>query len=143
MEHMDGFRLVIPIKIRYGDLDPQWHVNNARYLTFLEQARTEYLQRLGLWDGEDFLKIGIILADVHLAFQSPVYLNQNVVVGIRTVHIGNKSIRFEYQIEDEDTGKSLARAETVVVHYDYEQLASTPVPDDWRKKISEFEGLKV
>ena len=36
---MADFRFYHPIEVRYGDLDPQGHVNNARYLTYLEQAR--------------------------------------------------------------------------------------------------------
>ena len=65
---MSVFRFHIPIDIRYGDLDPQWHVNNARYLTFLEQGRMEYLRALNLWDGEDFFKLGLIVADIHIAY---------------------------------------------------------------------------
>jgi acyl-CoA thioesterase FadM len=30
---MPAFRYYHPIEVRYGDLDPQGHVNNARYLT--------------------------------------------------------------------------------------------------------------
>ena len=36
---MDDFKFHHPIEVRYSDLDPQGHVNNARFLTFFEQAR--------------------------------------------------------------------------------------------------------
>jgi acyl-CoA thioester hydrolase len=44
---MPGFHYYHPIEVRYGDLDPQGHVNNARYLTYLEQARIGYIRHLG------------------------------------------------------------------------------------------------
>ena len=59
---MSTCRFYHPIEVRYGDLDPQGHVNNARYLTYMEQARIAYVAHLGLWKGPSFLDIGIILA---------------------------------------------------------------------------------
>src|SRR3990172_11574677 len=63
--HMPTFRFSHPIEVRYADLDPQRHVNNATLFSYLEQARARYLARLGLWDGKDFDDIGIIVAEAH------------------------------------------------------------------------------
>jgi acyl-CoA thioester hydrolase len=138
---MTSFRFYYPIQVRYGDLDPQWHVNNARFLSYLEQARLSYLKDLGLFDGHNFLDLGIIVADVHIAYLAPIQPFTNVRVGLRIVRMGTKSINIEYQIEDEDTGQVAARAETVMVSYDYHIQKSVPVPEKWRKVISEFEGI--
>ncbi len=81
--NMSEFRFHLPIEVRYGDLDPQWHVNNARYLTFLEQGRMEYLRAMGLWDGEDFFNLGLIVADVHIAYLAPMFLGQKVRLDLR------------------------------------------------------------
>jgi acyl-CoA thioester hydrolase len=137
---MVGYHFFIPIQVRYGDIDAQWHVNNSNFLTYLEQARFEYMLHVGLWDGKSFLEVGLIVADVHLAYLAPIQLLQKIRVGIRVTKIGNKSMRFEYQIEDTETEAALANAETVMVAYDYHQKLSKPVPDEWRKKIAEFEG---
>jgi hypothetical protein len=51
---MNGYRFYHPIEVRYGDLDPQGHLNNAKYLTFMEQTRVKYFLKLGLWDGQLF-----------------------------------------------------------------------------------------
>lgn len=139
---MTPFKFSIPIQVRYGDLDPQWHVNNARFNTFIEQARYEYLQHLQLWDGQDFFKCGVIVADVHMAYLAPIELGQKVRVDIRTSRLGNKSLTFEYQIVDNESGQVFGRAETVMVAYDYYAKQSIPVPDDWRAKIKAFEGLE-
>ena len=44
---MTDFNFSIPLDVRYGDLDPQWHVNNARFLTYLESARMGYFNEPG------------------------------------------------------------------------------------------------
>jgi len=138
--HMSQFRMYTSIQVRYGDLDPQWHVNNTRFLSFMEEARVEYLLKLGLWDGRDFFSVGLIVADIHVAYLAPIDLLHRVRVGIRTGHIGNKSLRFDYVIEDEDSGKTMATGETVMVAYDYRSQTSMPVPAHWRETISAFEG---
>jgi acyl-CoA thioester hydrolase len=140
---MGIFRFHCPIQVRYGDLDPQWHVNNARIATYIEQARLEYWQALGIFDGSSFFDLGLIVADVHISYLAQINLGQNIRVGVRIDRIGNKSMHFEYLIEDVDSGQTLVSAETVMVAYDYHQHESIRVPDDWRRRISEFEGVEL
>lgn len=137
---MGRFRFRIPLEVRYGDLDPQWHVNNARYLSFLEQGRIAYLVHLGLWDGQDFNNLGLIVADIHVSYLAPILLFQKIYLEMCTSRIGNKSLTFAYQICDEQTGQALATAETVMVAYDYHTHQSIPVPAHWRSTIAAFEG---
>ena len=101
---MAQFHLFVPIQVRYGDIDAQGHVNNSKFLTYLEQSRVEYLFKLGLWDGQDFQEVGLIVADVHIAYLLPIELRQSVQVAIRVAHIGNKSLRFEYEVQNTATG---------------------------------------
>jgi acyl-CoA thioester hydrolase len=138
---MTLFRYYHPIEVRYGDLDPQGHVNNARYLTYLEQARISYLRALGLWHGGSFLDVGIILADIRVTFQAPILFGQQVRAGVRVTQIGNKSLNMESSLEDGANGQLLASSSSVLVAYDYREARSMPVPEDWRKTIMEFEGL--
>ncbi len=137
---MDKFNFYLPIQVRYGDLDPQWHVNNARTVTYFEQGRFSYLRKLGLWDGVSFLDLPLIVADIHVAYLAPVFYEQLIRLGLGVARIGNKSLTFEYQIEDVASGQVTTRAETVMVYYDYRSRSSLPVPSAWRSKISEFEG---
>ena len=138
---MPDYRYYCPIQVRYGDLDPQGHVNNARYLTFTEQARVSYLVKLGLWDGVSFMDLGLIVADLHISYLAPILISQSIQVGVRVNRIGNKSLHFDYQIEDKDTAQVMSRCETVMVAYDYHTHASMPVSSSWREIISAFEGL--
>jgi acyl-CoA thioester hydrolase len=138
---MPEFRFYYPIDVRYGDLDPQGHLNNAKYLTYIEQARIHYIKHLGLWDGGTFFNIGIILADVHLIFRSPIHFGQPVRVGVRVSRLGNKSLNMEYRLEDASDGQELARGSTVSVAYNYHERKTIPLPESWRKAITTFESL--
>jgi|SRR5688572_5842941 len=141
---MSDFRFYHSIEVRYGDLDPQGHVNNAKHLTYFEQARVAYMIELGLFNkDQSFMEIGVILADVHLTYFDPIYFGQNIKVGVHAARFGTKSLTWEQNIVDADTEKELAKGEVVIVTYDYKEGKTIPVPQAWRKKIIEFEGLKV
>ena len=141
---MSQFRFYHPIEVRYGDLDPQGHVNNAKHLTYFEQARVAYLIELGLFTrDQSFMKIGVIVADVHLTYLKPIYFGQNIKIGVHTAKLGNKSMTWEQNIVDTDTGKALATGEVIIVTFDYRDEKTISIPHEWRDKISAFEGLKV
>ena len=141
---MSDYRFYHPVEVRYGDLDPQGHVNNAKHLTYFEQARIAYFIQLGLFTkDQSFMDIGVILADVHITYLEPVYFGQNIKVGIHISKLGNKSMTWEQNILDADTDKVLAKGEVVMVTYDYRTEKTIPVPPIWREKIGKFEGLAV
>ena len=141
---MSDFRFYHPIEVRYGDLDPQGHVNNAKHLTYFEQARVAYMIELGLFTrDQSFMEIGVILADVHITYLEPVYFGQKIKVGVQAARLGNKSMTWEQNIVDADSGRELSRGEVVIVTYDYKQETTIPIPQQWREKFIEFETLKV
>jgi acyl-CoA thioester hydrolase len=138
---MEEFRYWHPIEVRYGDLDPQGHLNNAKYLTFMEQARIQYIKHLDLWDGDKFLEIGIILADVRVTFLAPIEYTHQVQVGVRVTRLGNKSIEMVYSLRNPQTRQEYASGSTVLVAYDYHSRLTIPIPDNWRTVIQDYEGL--
>src|SRR5512142_1320449 len=112
---MSDYRFYHPIEVRYGDLDPQGHVNNAKHLTYFEQARVAYMIALGLFTrDQSFMKVGIIVADIHITYLAPIRFGQNVRGGVRTAKIGNKSMTWGQNVMDGDSGRELSRGELVI-----------------------------
>jgi acyl-CoA thioester hydrolase len=141
---MSDFRFYHPVEVRYGDLDPQGHVNNAKHLTYFEQARVAYMIELGLFTkDQSFMQIGVILADVHITYFEPIYFGQNINVGVHAAKFGTKSMTWAQNIVDADTGKELAKGEVIIVTYDYKEGKTIPIPQQWRERIIEFEGLRL
>jgi acyl-CoA thioester hydrolase len=139
---MSEFKFFHPTEVRYGDLDPQGHVNNAKYLTYFEQARIYYLIQLGLFNkDQSFMEVGVIIADIHVNYHSTTHYGDPIKVGVRTLKIGNKSITTEQCVMHAETGRVMASGNVVMVTFDYEGLKPILVPADWRQKISEFEGI--
>lgn len=139
---MTEYRFQHPIEIRYADIDAQGHLNNAKFLTFFEQARIQYLRHLGLFsDNQSFMDIGVILADVHIAFRAPVLWGMDVRVGVKSTRLGNKSLTVSQCLLNGANGQVMAEGEVVLVTYDYRSGQTLPIPAKWREAITRFEEL--
>lgn len=122
--------------MRWADLDALGHVNNATYLTYLEQARIMFFLTLALWDGKPD-KLGLIMARAIIDYKLPLNAEDTVTVYTRVARIGSKSFDTEQHIVCERDGlPTLAAAATItIVIYDYRSNQSTPIPDNWRDKL--------
>lgn len=138
---MTGYKFYFPIQLRFSDFDVLWHVNNARYLTYLEAARFAYYQRLGLFSGQDFNEIEMVVADIHISFRVPILLGQRIHVGMRVTRIGNKSMDMDAVIQDQDSSATMASSKTVLVGFDFKNNRTQPISERWRQAISAFEGI--
>ena len=133
------FRFTFTIPVRYSDIDAQGHLNHARYFSFMEEARFQYMIAVGLWHpSQSFEDVGQIVAEATCAYKAPVLANQTVAIGVRTTRLGHKSMVLTYEMR---VGEMVvATGRTVQVAYDYAAHRSMPVPAAWREKIQAFEG---
>lgn len=136
----DEFRFFHTQEVRYGDIDAQRHLNNARYFTFMEQARILYLLELGLWDGGDFEGVGMILAEQKCTYLQPILFGQSIRVGVRISRQGNKSFTMDYIFLKEGGADPLAYATSIQVAYDYTAQQSIAIPDAWRTTVETYES---
>lgn len=128
-----------PITVRYGDLDPQGHVNNAVYLTYVESARLGYYEATGIWRQDSGVLTGMVVAHIDIDYLASITLGMAIRVGTRLVRIGNKSLTLAFQMESLPEQSVVARGSSVMVAYDNAAQKSIPFPPDWREKISQYE----
>lgn len=137
----EGYRYHTPITVRFADLDALGHVNNAKYLTYIEQGRVLYVRDVCAWTG-GWETFGMILAKVTLDYQLPLRWNDQVGVYTRCERLGGKSFDLSYVIQRENPDSPpdiAATATTVMVAYDYRNDQTIPIPDSWRESILAYE----
>ena len=139
---MTDFNFFYLVEVRYGDLDPQGHVNNAKFLTYFEQTRGHYLIHLGLFEKDrSFMDVGIILAEVQVNFLYPVNFGMQVRIGARTTRLGSKSFDMVYSLQAVNNPREFATGSAVLVTYDYQTQNTISIPKPWRDTITKFENL--
>lgn len=123
------------IGMRFRDTDCLGHVNNAVYLSYCEAARIQYFsKRLDL----KFSKtraLPIILARVEIDFIAQGYLQSELTIEARIVHVGHKSFKQQYTIIGEDG--ILAQSTATLVWFDFADNQSVAIPDFYRSMLEE------
>lgn len=100
------------VEIRWRDVDAYRHVNNAVYLTYLEECRDEWLEH-ALGSGSETWDF--VIARVAIDFRRELRLeDERVLVSCRLERIGTASIRTREEISTLD-GTLAAEAEAVLV----------------------------
>ena len=120
------------IEVRFRDCDAMGHVNNAVYLTYLEQARFAHWQRL---TGTTGIPRTFILARVECDYRAQATAGDRLIVRLRVAAVGNSSFTFEYEIMNGRTRELVATARTVQVMYDYGAARPVRIPDDVRARL--------
>lgn len=110
------YRSWVSHTIRYNDLDPLGHVNNAVYSTFLEAGRTGFLQPL--FDEHKHLNVDVVLARIILDYRRELRYPGAVDIGTAVKRIGNKSAVFVNAVFEKDTDICSASGEAYLVFFD-------------------------
>ena len=120
----------MPLALRWSDLDAFNHVNNARYLTFLEQARIEWFDSIGEpWVTEDSAPV---VASATLYFKRPIEYPAKAFVELFTERLGARSVVIGHRILAED-GSLYCDGNVVAVWIDRHSGRSTDLPDCVRR----------
>jgi acyl-CoA thioester hydrolase len=122
------------IAIRWRDMDAYGHVNNAVYLTYLEDCRDAWAQSVlgSVSDTWDF-----VLAHVGIDYRSQLTQDDGeVVVRCRLAGYGRSSVRTLEEIRKTD-GTVSANAESVIVPRDPDTFRARRLSDEERAILDE------
>ena len=120
------------IEIRWRDLDPYGHVNNAVYATYLEEVRDEWLERAL---GHDGLLWDYVVARVAIDYRRELTLEDDrVLARCRLDSLGTSSVRTREELVTPE-GETAAQAEAVLVARDRETGRPRPLTSDERSAL--------
>ncbi|QLK25736.1 acyl-CoA thioesterase [Natrinema zhouii] len=128
----------VEVPVRYRDLDPMNHVNHAVYASYLEAARTDYLEEVATLESED---LSFVIANLEISYERPITTDDDPTVALSVTHLGDSSCTMRYEIRAD--GNTAATAETTLVHVDPETKRPSPIPDVMARRIREHEGLEA
>jgi len=127
------FRFTRELEVRFADMDSLGHVNNAVYLTYFEQVRMAYWMHV---TGRRHLRdMDMILARAEVDFRSPLAHPETVEIGCACASIGRTSFVLEQDMHERKSGRLVAEARKVLVHYDYAMGRPRPIGEDLRRMI--------
>lgn len=123
-----------PIHIRFNDIDAYGHVNNAIYLTYFEEGRSQYF-RDKVGEHWDWQNEGILLARNEIDYKLPILLSDEARIEIWISAFGNKSADIAYRIikKAKDEWVTCTTGKSVIVCFNYSKQQTIAVPETWRE----------
>ena len=137
------------LAVRYQDLDPYGHVNNAIHLGFFESARTAYWRELArqLGIGElkagDFPGVRYVIAEANVLYKAPIFLDDIVHAAARIRSVSNRSYTMDFELrtgESFEGGALAAEGSAAHVFYDPEAGEVRSRPEWFLAAVAELEG---
>ncbi len=119
------------LTVRFRDCDAFGHVNNAVYLTFLEEARSHWL--FSLTQGASLADIPFIVASIQIDYRSPAYFQEELDISVRVDDMRSRSFALASEITCGD--RLVANARVVLVAYDHANRKAVPVPEELKLRL--------
>lgn len=126
MEH------ILRIKVRGYHCDFYGHVNNARYLEFLEEARWSFLETgldLGEWKRRG---LGFVVTEVNIRYRRPAGLDTVLEIRSRTGELGPRRGVIEQEVVRADGGETVASARVTFAVIDLAAGKAVPLEGEVR-----------
>jgi acyl-CoA thioester hydrolase len=116
----------MPIELRWRDLDAFNHVNNANFLTYLEEARIRWFNSIGEpWVTDTFAPL---LAAVQMNYRLPIPYPATLTVELVTERVGTTSLTIGHRIASADGATLYGDGHAVVVWIDRASQRPIPLP---------------
>ncbi|MCE5232199.1 MAG: thioesterase family protein [Mizugakiibacter sp.] len=119
--------IAAPIAVRWRDLDAFNHVNNSTFLTYLEEARLQWLRQVpGPWFDAHAMPLQ---AACEVNYRRPIEWPAQIVVELACERLGNSSLTLAHRILDAaDPARLYSDGRVVMVWVDPETGKPVPLP---------------
>jgi acyl-CoA thioester hydrolase len=128
-------------RVRFGDLDAMRHLNNVVYLRYFESARIAFISQLSPGHSPanpERGAFGMIFAEAHINYRSPVEFDEEVAVGCSVGEVRRSAFRMDFAMH---VGERLvAEGYGWLVGFDYEQQKAIRLPAELREALAGAEA---
>lgn len=130
------FNHILPLQIRFNDIDMMGHVNNAVIMEFFDYGKMKYFEDLGMNVEKE--ETTVIIVHYEVDFLGQIMLQSNVEVCTKVVHIGQKSLQVLQHIVCDGEPKAVCK--TVMSGYNRKTKTSDFIPEKLKKAITDHEN---
>lgn len=127
--HQQIFPFWTTIPVRFRDLDPLNHVNNAIFSTYYEEARIKFILQVPSFAKQMESGFSFVLANITIDFVQPAEYPGNLLIGSGIKSMGNSSISSFQAIYLENKQTLVSVAEAHGVWFDLKKQRPAPLPE--------------
>ncbi len=138
---LPGFKQVLPINVKWGDMDAMRHVNNTRYFYYAESARLDFILKM-FPDlsaiGQDRMPEGIALAYADCKFKVSLTYPDQVLVGSIVTQIKETEFCISHHMYSTKLACVAAESTARMVYYDFERGERKALSDEMLVTLKQY-----
>ncbi|MFL6592544.1 MAG: acyl-CoA thioesterase [Luteimonas sp.] len=125
---VSGKLIRVPLSVRWRDLDAFNHVNNSKFLSYLEEARLRWMMTLpGKWIDDN---VAPVVAAAHVNYRRPIGWPGEILIELFVERLGKTSVTIGHRIIDlNDDGTLHADGNVVMVWIDKQSGQPAALPE--------------
>lgn len=120
---------------RFGDADGLRHINNIALVEWFEVGRNPIFRMFTPDLDLNYENWKLILVRTEFDYLGQMYYGHDVEIRSYITHIGNTSFIIGHEAWQDE--KLKAKGKAVLVHYDFLNQNTMPIPDDIRAQLKE------
>lgn len=126
----------IRIEVRPTEIDVMGHVNNAKYLEYMEWSREDWYNRMQLpFDVFTEMGVGTVTVNININYRKEATLGQKLIISTEPLRKGRTSYVLKHEIYNEK-GEFVADAEVTSVTIDLKKRKSVELPEQLANAFS-------
>ncbi len=126
----------LEVPVRSTEVDFLGHVNNAKYLEYMEWGREDWYRKAGCsFDNLWVKNIGTATVNINIDYLGECYRGDILVIKTAPVRVGNSSFVKSQQIFKKQSGKKVTDAHVTTVTFDLNTRKSITVPSELKKQL--------
>ena len=129
------FPIKIELRIDWSEIDTFGHVNHLAYFKYIQTAKVNYMEKIGLMQLYNEMGIAPIIASCKCDFKHSLFYPGNITIQSKIDSIKTTSFRIIHQILDSE-GTIAALAEDIIVVIDTKNNIKMPIPETILAKIA-------
>ena len=138
---MKDYNTEISLRLDWSEMDLFGHINNVAYFKYIQAARVNYWEKIGLTEMHKNMNIGPSLASVNCTFKKPLHYPGEIKIFSKVEWIKNSSFQLNHIIIDSNN-ETVAEANDIVVMFDYNKNEKINIPEVIRDNIEKIKEHK-
>ena len=124
----------IILRIDWSELDAFGHVNNVMFMKYVQAARLNYIETIGLMNLYRTQNIGFMVAETNCQYKKELQYPGNIAINTKLAFVKNTSFSLEHTLANDDRD-IVAIAKDVLVVFDFTKKEKCLIPEEIKIKI--------
>lgn len=137
---MNSYSTKISLRIDWSEMDLFAHVNNVAIIKYVQAARVNFLEKVGLMQSQYEDKVGPILASINCQFRKPLFYPGEITIYTSVGQMKNSSFELIHSIYD-DQNELAADAKDIIVYYDFIKNKKLFIPQELKTRIQTLSNI--